>query len=143
MAGPAAQSRPQGKRGRDAIDQPGRLRRPPASPFSSDANTCTLEGVQLAGIPIRDQDVFKLAGLLRTGGFENVADKLTRAVLIETKVCSRSPSRIGRQSSERSTTRLMASPSFAACSCVNTSGACRKGSFDRMSRHREAHLTIT
>jgi hypothetical protein len=42
--------------------------------------------VQLAGIPIRDEDVFKLAGLLRTGGFEDVANKLTHALLIETKV---------------------------------------------------------
>ena len=42
--------------------------------------------MQLAGIPIRDEDVFKLAGLLRTGGFQEVADKLTHALLIETKV---------------------------------------------------------
>lgn len=42
--------------------------------------------LQLAGIPIRDEDVFKLAGLLRTGGFEEVSDKLTRALLVETKV---------------------------------------------------------
>jgi hypothetical protein len=42
--------------------------------------------MQLAGIPIRDQDVFKLTGLLRTGGFEDVANKLTYALLIETKV---------------------------------------------------------
>jgi hypothetical protein len=42
--------------------------------------------MQLAGIPIPDQDVFKLAGLLRSGGFEDVADKLTNALLLETKV---------------------------------------------------------
>jgi hypothetical protein len=42
--------------------------------------------VQLAGIPIRDEDVFKLAGLLRSGGFEDVADKLTKALLAEPKV---------------------------------------------------------
>jgi uncharacterized protein (DUF1778 family) len=42
--------------------------------------------VQLAGTPIRDEDVFKLAGLLRSSGFEDVAAKLTHALLIETKV---------------------------------------------------------
>jgi hypothetical protein len=42
--------------------------------------------MQLAGIPNRDEDVFKLAGSLRTGGFEDVADKLTNALLIETQV---------------------------------------------------------
>lgn len=42
--------------------------------------------MQLAGLPVRDEDVFKLAGLLRTGGFEDVADKLTKALLIETKI---------------------------------------------------------
>ena len=47
---------------------------------------CTLGYVQLAGIPVRNQDVFKLAGLLRTGGFEDVANKLTHALLIETKI---------------------------------------------------------
>ena len=45
-----------------------------------------IASMQLAGIPIRDQDVFKIAGLLRTGGFEDVAYKLTHALLIETKV---------------------------------------------------------
>jgi hypothetical protein len=30
--------------------------------------------------------VFKLAGLLRSGGFDAVADKLTKALLIETRV---------------------------------------------------------
>jgi hypothetical protein len=55
-------------------------------PFYDDTNTCTIVDVQLAGIPIRDEDVFKLSGLLRTGGFEDVADKLTHALLIETKV---------------------------------------------------------
>lgn len=30
--------------------------------------------------------MFKLAGLLRTGGFEDVAHQLTHALLIETKV---------------------------------------------------------
>jgi hypothetical protein len=47
---------------------------------------CTLEPMQLAGIPISDEDVFKLAGLVRTGGFDVVADKLTKALLLETKV---------------------------------------------------------
>jgi hypothetical protein len=42
--------------------------------------------VQLAGMPIRDEDVFTLASLLRTGGFEDVADKLTKALLLETKI---------------------------------------------------------
>jgi hypothetical protein len=42
--------------------------------------------MQLAGIPVRDEDVFKLSGLLRSGGFENVADKLTKALLLETKI---------------------------------------------------------
>lgn len=42
--------------------------------------------MQLAGIPVREEDVFKLASLLRSGGFEDVADKLTHALLIETKV---------------------------------------------------------
>jgi hypothetical protein len=38
--------------------------------------------MQLAGIPVRDEDVFKLAG----GGFEVVADKLDHAPLLEMKV---------------------------------------------------------
>ena len=41
--------------------------------------------MQLAGVPIRDEDVFKLAGL-PSGGFEVVADKLDHALLLETKV---------------------------------------------------------
>jgi hypothetical protein len=45
-----------------------------------------IASMQLAGIPIRDEDVFKLAGLLRSGGFEDVAEKLTKALLLETKV---------------------------------------------------------
>ena len=57
-----------------------------AAHFSPDTNVCTLDRMQLAGIPIRDADVFQLAGLLRTGGFEDVAGKLTHALLIETKV---------------------------------------------------------
>jgi hypothetical protein len=42
--------------------------------------------MQLAGIPISDEDLFKLAGLLRTQGFEDAADKLTKALFLETKV---------------------------------------------------------
>jgi hypothetical protein len=45
-----------------------------------------LGDVQLAGISIRDDDVLQLAELLRDGGFEVVADKLTKALLLETKV---------------------------------------------------------
>ena len=55
-------------------------------PFYDDTNTCTIVGMHLAGIRIRDEDVFKLASLLRSGGLEDVADKLTRALLRETKV---------------------------------------------------------
>jgi hypothetical protein len=42
--------------------------------------------MQLAGIPVRDEDVFKLSGLLRSNGFEDVADRLTKALLLETKI---------------------------------------------------------
>ena len=42
--------------------------------------------MQLAGIPIPDDDVFKLAGVLRTGGFEDVADTPTGALLREAKL---------------------------------------------------------
>jgi hypothetical protein len=56
------------------------------SVLHSSTNVCTLGHVQLGGIPIRDEDVFTLAGLLRSGGFDDVADKLTGALLLETKV---------------------------------------------------------
>lgn len=49
-------------------------------------NVCTLGVVQLAGVPIRDQDVRELVGLLREQGMEDVAHKLDHALLIETKV---------------------------------------------------------
>lgn len=42
--------------------------------------------MQLAGIPIRDEDVLRLAGLLPTGGFDDAADKVTQSLIIETKV---------------------------------------------------------
>jgi len=42
--------------------------------------------MHLAGIPVRDEDVFKLSGLLRSAGFEDVASKLTKALLIETTI---------------------------------------------------------
>ena len=45
-----------------------------------------LDEVQLAGVPIRDDDVRELARLLRDGGFVDVAHKLEHALLIETKV---------------------------------------------------------
>ena len=45
-----------------------------------------LAEVQLAGVPIRDDDVRKLARLLREGGFVDVASKLDHALLLETKV---------------------------------------------------------
>jgi hypothetical protein len=57
------------------------------SVLHSRANKCSMhDDVQLAGIPIPDEDVFKLSGLLRSGGFDDVADKLTKALLLETKV---------------------------------------------------------
>jgi len=42
--------------------------------------------VMLAGIPVRDQDVRKLADLLGAGGFEDVAHKLDHALFMETTV---------------------------------------------------------
>ena len=42
--------------------------------------------MQLAGIPIRDEDVCTLADSLRTGGFQDVAKKIDHALLIETRV---------------------------------------------------------
>jgi hypothetical protein len=54
----------------------GCLRRPPVVPFHPDTNMCTLESMHLAGIPIRDEDVRELIGLLRDGDMEDVAHKL-------------------------------------------------------------------
>jgi hypothetical protein len=42
--------------------------------------------MQLAGIPVRDEDIFKLAGLLRDGDMEDVAHKLEHALLMETRI---------------------------------------------------------
>jgi hypothetical protein len=42
--------------------------------------------MQLAGIPIRDQDVLELARLLREADFVDVAEKLENAYDLETKV---------------------------------------------------------
>ena len=42
--------------------------------------------MQLAGIPIRDQDVLELARLLREGGFVDVDAKLEKGYDAETKV---------------------------------------------------------
>jgi hypothetical protein len=57
-----------------------------ASVLHSEPNVCPLDSMQLAGIPIRDQDVLELADLLRAGGFEDVAHKLDHALLMETVV---------------------------------------------------------
>ena len=40
----------------------------------------------LAGIPVRDQDVLELAGVLRGANFEDVAERLENAYDGETKV---------------------------------------------------------
>jgi hypothetical protein len=42
--------------------------------------------MQLAGIPVSDDDVRELVDLLRTGEMDDVAHKLEHALLIETKV---------------------------------------------------------
>ena len=42
--------------------------------------------VQLAGVPIRDDDVRELERLLREGGFVDVARKLDHALTMETRV---------------------------------------------------------
>ena len=42
--------------------------------------------MHLAGLPIRDEDVRELVGLLRDGGMEDVAHKLDHGLMIETKV---------------------------------------------------------
>ncbi|MDQ3670813.1 MAG: hypothetical protein M3364_00005, partial [Actinomycetota bacterium] len=42
--------------------------------------------MQLAGIPIRDQDVLELARLLRAAGFDDTAARLEDAYDLETKV---------------------------------------------------------
>ncbi len=42
--------------------------------------------MQLAGVPIRDDDVRELERLLREGGFVDVASKLDRALTIWTRV---------------------------------------------------------
>ena len=42
--------------------------------------------MQLAGIPIRDQDVLELAKLLRSAGFDDTAERLEDAYDAETKV---------------------------------------------------------
>ena len=44
--------------------------------FGGDTNTCTLERMMLAGIPVRDLDVLELASLLREAGFDDVAARL-------------------------------------------------------------------
>ena len=58
--------------------------------------------MQLAGVPIRDDDVRELEWLLREGGFVDVASKLDHALTMETRVlaltvversCGRSTSR--------------------------------------------------
>ena len=42
--------------------------------------------MQLAGVPIRDNDVRELPRLLREGGFVDVASKLDHALTMETRV---------------------------------------------------------
>ena len=42
--------------------------------------------MQLAGVPIRDDDVRELERLLHEGGFVDVASKLDRALTMETRV---------------------------------------------------------
>ena len=42
--------------------------------------------VQLAGVPIRDDDVRELERLLREGGYVDVAGKLDHALTMETRV---------------------------------------------------------
>ena len=42
--------------------------------------------MQLAGVPIRDDDVHELERLLREGGFVDVAGKLDHALKMETRV---------------------------------------------------------
>ncbi len=42
--------------------------------------------MQLAGIPVRDDDVRELAELLRAADFDDVAHKLEHALLIETRI---------------------------------------------------------
>ena len=133
-AGPAAAlSRGKKERGdRKAGPAAGCLRREPVAPFPCDTNTCTLDRVQLAGIPIIDKDVFKLARVLRTGGFEDVAGTLTHALLIETKVVA-----LTVTDREPILWALDEPPTHAlaelrACSCVSTSGGCGRGSFSRV-----------
>jgi hypothetical protein len=45
-----------------------------------------LGNVQLAGVPIREEDVLEIAWVLRDGGFEELALRLEDAVRLETKV---------------------------------------------------------
>ena len=45
-----------------------------------------IASMQLAGIPVRDQDVLELARLLREADFETVAERLENAYDAETKV---------------------------------------------------------
>jgi hypothetical protein len=54
--------------------------------WDTNARSSRIRAVQLAGIPIREEDVYQLAGLLRTDGFLDVADELTKALRLETKV---------------------------------------------------------
>ena len=88
MAEPATQSRPRevGTATPTAGPAEGCLRRPPVVPFHAYTNMCTLDSMHLAGIPIRDEDVRELVGLLRDGGMEDVAHELDHALLIETMV---------------------------------------------------------
>ena len=127
-AGPATQSRPQGKgrQGRQTSPAKRRLRAPPAVPSFGYMNTCAIDGVQLAGIPIRDEDVFELAGMLRTAA-SRTSQKAHEGVAHRDESARADRGRPRRSIGHATTRRAMGSPSSAPCCSWNTSGGVRQG----------------
>jgi hypothetical protein len=81
-----------------------------------------IASMMLAGLRVRDQDVFEIARLLRDAGFDDTAERLDEAWNLETRF-SLLRSMSAKRSSARSTRAQTDSRSSAVTFCASGSGA--------------------
>jgi hypothetical protein len=92
----------------------------------------------LAGIPVADADVETLAAHLREAELPDTAEKLEKALLLETRVLALTSPTARASCTHSPTRRGPTSPSSDRCSCASTSGACARGSCRRRDPSRLA-----